>query len=52
MVLGVIGLLVMSIFGGVTLMWLICPTPPVIWLTSRLKFVNLFVVFFGWLGWL
>nr|AQP26945.1 NADH dehydrogenase subunit 5 [Procapritermes sp. 1 TB-2017] len=51
MVFGMIGLLVMSIFGGSSLMWLICPTPSVICLPYYLKFLTLFVVFLGgWLG--
>nr|AQP28638.1 NADH dehydrogenase subunit 5 [Cubitermes sp. A TB-2017] len=53
MVFGMIGLLVMSIFGGGSLMWLICPTPSVICLPYYLKFLTLFVVFIGgWLGYL
>nr|WNL54050.1 NADH dehydrogenase subunit 5 [Microcerotermes subtilis] len=51
MVFGMIGLLVMSIFGGGSLMWLICPTPSVICLPYYLSFLTLFVVFIGgWLG--
>nr|WNL54102.1 NADH dehydrogenase subunit 5 [Microcerotermes sp. 2 MLW-2023a]WNL54115.1 NADH dehydrogenase subunit 5 [Microcerotermes sp. 2 MLW-2023a]WNL54297.1 NADH dehydrogenase subunit 5 [Microcerotermes sp. 2 MLW-2023a] len=51
MVFGMIGLLVMSIFGGGSLMWLICPTPSMICLPYYLKFLTLFVVFIGaWLG--
>nr|AQP27162.1 NADH dehydrogenase subunit 5 [Pericapritermes sp. 4 TB-2017] len=51
MVFGMIGLLVMSIFGGGSLMWLICPTPSVICLPYYLSFLTLFVVFVGgWLG--
>nr|YP_009351411.1 NADH dehydrogenase subunit 5 [Procapritermes martyni]AQP29521.1 NADH dehydrogenase subunit 5 [Procapritermes martyni] len=51
MVFGMIGLLVMSIFGGSSLMWLICPTPSVICLPYYLSFLTLFVVFLGaWLG--
>nr|AQP27123.1 NADH dehydrogenase subunit 5 [Bulbitermes sarawakensis] len=51
MMIGMIGLLVMSIFGGGSLMWLICPTPSVICLPYYLKFLTLFVVFLGgWLG--
>nr|YP_009351372.1 NADH dehydrogenase subunit 5 [Foraminitermes rhinoceros]AQP29421.1 NADH dehydrogenase subunit 5 [Foraminitermes rhinoceros] len=51
MVSGMIGLLVMSIFGGSALMWLICPTPSVICLPYYLSFLTLFVVFIGgWLG--
>nr|AIY62108.1 NADH dehydrogenase subunit 5 [Microcerotermes biroi] len=51
MVFGMIGLLVMSIFGGGSLMWLICPTPSVICLPFYLSFLTLFVVFIGgWLG--
>nr|YP_009350241.1 NADH dehydrogenase subunit 5 [Bulbitermes makhamensis]AQP26641.1 NADH dehydrogenase subunit 5 [Bulbitermes makhamensis] len=51
MMVGMIGLLTMSIFGGGSLMWLICPTPSVICLPYYLKFLTLFVVFLGgWLG--
>nr|AQP27047.1 NADH dehydrogenase subunit 5 [Microcerotermes crassus] len=51
MVFGMIGLLVMSIFGGGSLMWLICPTPSVICLPYYLSFLTLFVVFIGgWIG--
>nr|WNL54427.1 NADH dehydrogenase subunit 5 [Amitermes sp. A MLW-2023a] len=51
MMFGMIGLLVMSIFGGSSLMWLICPSPSVICLPYYLKFLTLFVVFVGgWLG--
>nr|WNL54479.1 NADH dehydrogenase subunit 5 [Amitermes cryptodon] len=51
MMFGMIGLLIMSIFGGGSLMWLICPTPSVICLPYYLSFLTLFVVFVGgWLG--
>jgi NADH-ubiquinone oxidoreductase chain 5 len=51
MVFGIIGLLVMSIFGGSFLMWLICPTPSVICLPYYLRFLTLFVVALGgWVG--
>nr|YP_009115118.1 NADH dehydrogenase subunit 5 [Neocapritermes taracua]AIZ68304.1 NADH dehydrogenase subunit 5 [Neocapritermes taracua] len=51
MMSGMIGLLIMSVFGGGTLMWLICPTPSMICLPYYLKFLTLFVVFVGgWLG--
>nr|URH17028.1 NADH dehydrogenase subunit 5 [Pericapritermes sp. H SH-2022a] len=51
MVFGMIGLLILSIFGGSSLMWLICPTPSVICLPYYLSFLTLFVVFLGgWLG--
>nr|YP_009351190.1 NADH dehydrogenase subunit 5 [Atlantitermes snyderi]AQP28820.1 NADH dehydrogenase subunit 5 [Atlantitermes snyderi] len=51
MMVGMIGLLVMSIFGGGALMWLICPTPSMICLPYYLSFLTLFVVFLGgWLG--
>nr|YP_009350332.1 NADH dehydrogenase subunit 5 [Microcerotermes crassus]AQP26830.1 NADH dehydrogenase subunit 5 [Microcerotermes crassus] len=51
MVFGMIGLLVMSIFGGGSLMWLIFPTPSVICLPYYLSFLTLFVVFIGgWIG--
>jgi len=52
-VFGMIGLLIMSIFGGGSLMWLICPTPSVICLPYYLKFLTLFVIFLGgWLGYI
>nr|YP_009350488.1 NADH dehydrogenase subunit 5 [Orientotermes emersoni]AQP27186.1 NADH dehydrogenase subunit 5 [Orientotermes emersoni] len=51
MMYGMIGLLIMSIFGGGALMWLICPTPSMICLPYYLKFLTLFVVFLGgWIG--
>nr|YP_009350124.1 NADH dehydrogenase subunit 5 [Nasutitermes diabolus]AQP26389.1 NADH dehydrogenase subunit 5 [Nasutitermes diabolus] len=51
MMIGMVGLLVMSIFGGGSLMWLICPTPSMICLPYYLKFLTMFVVFLGgWLG--
>nr|URH16717.1 NADH dehydrogenase subunit 5 [Microcerotermes sp.] len=51
MAFGMIGLLILSIFGGGSLMWLICPTPSVICLPYYLSFLTLFVVFIGgWLG--
>nr|AQP29545.1 NADH dehydrogenase subunit 5 [Angularitermes nasutissimus] len=51
MMLGMVGLLIMSIFGGGFLMWLICPTPSMVCLPYYLKFLTLFVVFLGgWLG--
>nr|AQP27557.1 NADH dehydrogenase subunit 5 [Hospitalitermes sp. C TB-2017] len=51
MMVGMVGLLTMSVFGGGSLMWLICPTPSVICLPYYLKFLTLFVVFLGgWLG--
>nr|AIY61848.1 NADH dehydrogenase subunit 5 [Cephalotermes rectangularis] len=51
MMFGMIGLLIMSIFGGGFLMWLICPTPSVICLPYYLSFLTLFVVFVGgWIG--
>nr|WMY24008.1 NADH dehydrogenase subunit 5 [Psammotermes sp.] len=51
MVFGMIGLLVMSVFGGSALMWLICPTPSVVCLPYYLSYLTLFVVIFGgWVG--
>nr|AQP30288.1 NADH dehydrogenase subunit 5 [Hospitalitermes sp. PHI3] len=51
MMIGMVGLLIMSIFGGGSLMWLICPTPSLICLPYYLSFLTLFVVFLGgWLG--
>jgi NADH-ubiquinone oxidoreductase chain 5 len=41
---GIFGSLVMSIFGGGSLMWLICPTPSVNCLPYHLRFLTLFVV--------
>ena len=50
-VFGIIGLLTMSVFGGSSLIWLICPTPSVICLPYYLRFLTLFVVFIGgWFG--
>jgi hypothetical protein len=51
MMFGIIVLLIISNFGGSSLMWLICPTPSVICLPYYLGFLTLFVVFIGgWLG--
>jgi hypothetical protein len=51
MVFGIIGLLIISIFGGGSLMWLICLTPSMICLPYYLMFLTLFVVFLGgWFG--
>jgi NADH-ubiquinone oxidoreductase chain 5 len=48
---GISALLVMSIFGGGSLIWLICPTPSLICLPYYLKSLTMFVVFLGgWLG--
>nr|AIY62082.1 NADH dehydrogenase subunit 5 [Parrhinotermes browni] len=48
---GMFGLLVMSIFGGASLMWLICPSPSVVCLPYYLKFLTLLVLLLGgWLG--
>jgi hypothetical protein len=47
MMFGIIGLLVISIFDGGSLMWLIRPTPSLISLPYYLKFLTLFVVFIG-----
>nr|WHM51570.1 NADH dehydrogenase subunit 5 [Acorhinotermes subfusciceps] len=48
---GMIGLLIMSIFGGSSLMWLICPSPSVICLPWYLSLLTLFVLMVGgWLG--
>jgi hypothetical protein len=43
---GMIGSLAMSVFGGGSLIWLICPTP-VISSPYYLRFLTLFVVFLG-----
>jgi NADH-ubiquinone oxidoreductase chain 5 len=51
MVFGMIGLFIMSIFGGCVLMWLICPTPSVVCLPYYLRVLTMFVVILGgWLG--
>jgi NADH-ubiquinone oxidoreductase chain 5 len=51
MVMGMIGLLIMSVLGGSSLMWLICPTPSVVCLPYYLRFLTFFVVLLGgWLG--
>jgi len=50
MMFGIIVLLIISIFGGSSLMWLICPAPSLICLPYYLGFLTLFVVFIG--GWL
>jgi hypothetical protein len=48
---GIIGLLIMSVFGGSVLMWLVCPTPSSICLPYYLRILTLFVLFLGgWLG--
>jgi NADH-ubiquinone oxidoreductase chain 5 len=47
MVFGIIDLLIMSDFGGGSLMWLICPIPSIICLPYYLRFLTLFVVFIG-----
>lgn len=44
---GMIGLLIMSVFGGGALIWLICPTPSMICLPYYLKFLTLLVLFIG-----
>jgi hypothetical protein len=47
---GIAGLLIMSIFGGGALMWLIYPTS-IIFLPYYLRFRTLLVLFMGgWLG--
>nr|YP_006503994.1 NADH dehydrogenase subunit 5 [Macrotermes subhyalinus]AFM92494.1 NADH dehydrogenase subunit 5 [Macrotermes subhyalinus] len=51
MVAGMVGLLIMSVFGGSSLMWLICPTPSVICLPYYLSFLTLLVIILGgWVG--
>nr|YP_009250448.1 NADH dehydrogenase subunit 5 [Coptotermes frenchi]AMX22647.1 NADH dehydrogenase subunit 5 [Coptotermes frenchi] len=51
MVVGMVGLLTMSVLGGSSLMWLICPTPSVVCLPYYLSFLTFFVVLLGgWLG--
>nr|ASM93509.1 NADH dehydrogenase subunit 5 [Reticulitermes speratus kyushuensis] len=47
MVMGMVGLLVLSVFGGGALMWLICPTPSVICLPYYLSFLTFFFVSLG-----
>jgi hypothetical protein len=46
-VFGIIGLLIMSVFDGGSLMWLSCPAPSLICLPYYLQFLSLFVVFIG-----
>nr|AQP29952.1 NADH dehydrogenase subunit 5 [Ateuchotermes sp. C TB-2017]AQP29978.1 NADH dehydrogenase subunit 5 [Ateuchotermes sp. C TB-2017] len=51
MMFGMVGLLILSVFGGGVLMWLICPTPSMICLPYYLSFLTLFVLFLGgWIG--
>nr|AQP28268.1 NADH dehydrogenase subunit 5 [Anoplotermes group sp. Q TB-2017] len=51
MAVGMIGLLVMSVLGGSTLMWLIFPAPSMVCLPYYLSFLTLFVLFLGgWIG--
>nr|YP_009711357.1 NADH dehydrogenase subunit 5 [Reticulitermes tibialis]QGA46873.1 NADH dehydrogenase subunit 5 [Reticulitermes tibialis] len=47
MVMGMIGLLILSVMGGGALMWLICPTPSVICLPYYLSFLTLFFISLG-----
>nr|ABN10490.1 NADH dehydrogenase subunit 5 [Reticulitermes virginicus] len=47
MVVGMIGLLILSVLGGGTLMWLICPTPSVVCLPYYLSFLTFFFVSLG-----
>nr|YP_009250747.1 NADH dehydrogenase subunit 5 [Reticulitermes nelsonae]AMX23087.1 NADH dehydrogenase subunit 5 [Reticulitermes nelsonae] len=47
MVMGMVGLLVLSVLGGGALMWLICPTPSVICLPYYLSFLTFFFVSLG-----
>jgi hypothetical protein len=47
MMVGMVGLLVLSIFGSGSLIWLICPTASVICLPYYLKFLTIFEVFLG-----
>nr|QGA46886.1 NADH dehydrogenase subunit 5 [Reticulitermes tibialis] len=47
MVMGMIGLLILSVMGGAALMWLICPTPSVICLPYYLSFLTLFFISLG-----
>jgi NADH-ubiquinone oxidoreductase chain 5 len=48
---GIVGLLIISIFGGSSLIWLICPSPSVICLPWYLRLLTLFVLLLGgWLG--
>jgi NADH-ubiquinone oxidoreductase chain 5 len=46
-IFGIIGLLIISIFGGSALMWLVCPTPSLICLPYYLRLLTLFVLFLG-----
>nr|YP_009711682.1 NADH dehydrogenase subunit 5 [Reticulitermes lucifugus]QGA46860.1 NADH dehydrogenase subunit 5 [Reticulitermes lucifugus] len=47
MVMGMVGLLVLSVLGGAMLMWLICPTPSIICLPYYLSFLTLFFISVG-----
>jgi hypothetical protein len=47
---GVNDLLIISTFGGGSVLWLICPTPSVICLSFYLSFLLCGV--YGWLTWL
>jgi len=47
MMIGMIGLLIMSIFDVGSLIWLIFPTPSVSCLPYYLRFLTLFVAFLG-----
>jgi len=47
MVFAIIGMLIISVFGGGSLMWLICPNISIIYLPYYLKFLTLFFVFIG-----
>jgi NADH-ubiquinone oxidoreductase chain 5 len=52
MMFGMIGLLIISVFGGSVLMWLICPTPSLICLPCYLRILNFICIIFRWLAWL
>jgi NADH-ubiquinone oxidoreductase chain 5 len=49
---GMTGLLIMCVFDGGALMWLICSTPSIICLPYYLRFLTLLVLFIGGLTWL
>nr|ATL76473.1 NADH dehydrogenase subunit 5 [Stylotermes sp. CN13]ATL76512.1 NADH dehydrogenase subunit 5 [Stylotermes sp. Chi-156] len=51
MIVGMVGLLILSVVGGGFLMWIVCPTPSVVCLPYYLSLLVLLVVFLGgWVG--
>jgi len=51
-VFGIISFLIISVFGGGSLMWLVGPTPSIICLPYYLKSLTLFCCVYLWLTWL